>query len=139
MLSDSKLEIWFTGGWIRDKLIGIKSSDIDVALSTMTGMHLGKVLREFYLSNEGVYSREAAKLGVPAKFKGLHRVDRKPDKSKHFETCTTQIFGLGVDFVNLREESYTEDYRNPQMVFGTAEADAFRRDATINAIFYNLE
>lgn len=36
--SNSELEIWFAGGWVKDKLLGIQSSDIDIALSTMTGV-----------------------------------------------------------------------------------------------------
>jgi tRNA nucleotidyltransferase (CCA-adding enzyme) len=44
-----------------------------------------------------------------------------------------------VDFVNLRKETYCEDIRIPQMEFGTPAEDAHRRDATINALFYNLK
>lgn len=43
-----------------------------------------------------------------------------------------------IDLVNLRKEEYAENSRVPTMVFGTAEEDAFRRDLTINALFYNI-
>jgi len=43
-----------------------------------------------------------------------------------------------LDLVNLRKETYNEVSRNPEMEFGTAEEDAMRRDATVNAMFYNL-
>ena len=142
LLSDSapsKLEIWFTGGWVRDKLLGIKTSDIDAALSTMTGMQFGQALRDFFFRNEAKYRQEAQNLNVPTEFKGLHNTVRKPDKSKHLETAIVHVFGLDLDLVNLREETYTQDSRNPQFEFSTAKEDAFRRDATVNALFYNLD
>lgn len=40
--------------------------------------------------------------------------------------------------VNLRKEEYAEDSRIPTIEFGTAEEDAFRRDLTINSLFYNI-
>ena len=44
-----------------------------------------------------------------------------------------------IDFVNLRAEEYTEDSRIPDLMrIGTAEEDAYRRDLTINALFYNI-
>lgn len=46
---------------------------------------------------------------------------------------------MPVDFVNLRKEVYTDQSRDPQVEFGTAVEDAYRRDATINSIFYNLD
>lgn len=67
-----------------------------------------------------------------------HTVARQPDKSKHLETAILRLFGLDLDFVNLRKETYADDSRNPYMEFGTAKEDAVRRDATINALFYNL-
>ena len=43
-----------------------------------------------------------------------------------------------VDFVNLRAEAYTQDSRVPDLMrIGMPEEDAFRRDLTINALFYN--
>jgi len=48
------------------------------------------------------------------------------------------VFGLWIDFVNLRGESYAEDSRIPVQTIGTAEEDAFRRDFTINSLFYNI-
>ena len=135
--SSTHLQIWFTGGWVRDKLLGIQTMDIDAALSTMTGMQFGEGLEAFYLKNQNIYTQEAERLGVSSKFK-MHQVQKRPEKSKHLETCTICIFGLDVDFVNLRGETYAEDSRNPQMEFATAEEDALRRDATVNALFYDI-
>lgn len=43
-----------------------------------------------------------------------------------------------MDFVNLRTETYDEDSRVPQMLLGTPQEDALRRDLTINSLFYNI-
>src|SRR5205823_5119318 len=74
-----------------------------------------------------------------ANFSGLAEIKANPEKSKHLDTVTTRILGLDIDLVNLRRETYTEESRNPQMEFGTPEEDALRRDATVNAMFYNIE
>jgi tRNA nucleotidyltransferase (CCA-adding enzyme) len=92
---------------------------------------------------EGVATTEkqSAKAGTTDKSKtvgGLHKIEANPEKSKHLETVTTKILGLDIDLVNLRKETYTDDSRNPQMEFGTPEEDAMRRDATVNALFYNI-
>lgn len=132
------LEIRWTGGWVRDKLLGVTSHDIDVALSTMTGWQFGQALQEYMKVNAGRYEKEAEKQGFKAEIKNLHKIEANPEKSKHLETITTRMFGIDVDFVNLRKEVYDEDSRNPQMEFGTPEEDALRRDACVNALFYNL-
>jgi tRNA nucleotidyltransferase (CCA-adding enzyme) len=36
--------------------------------------------------------------------------------SKHLETTTIKIFGIQIDLVNLRTETYTEESRIPEMV-----------------------
>eukprot|EP00792_Barthelona_sp_PAP020_P004462 TRINITY_DN2144_c0_g2_i1.p1 TRINITY_DN2144_c0_g2~~TRINITY_DN2144_c0_g2_i1.p1 ORF type:complete len:482 (+),score=147.34 TRINITY_DN2144_c0_g2_i1:214-1446(+) len=62
-----------------------------------------------------------------------------PKQSKHLETAKIRILDLEVDFCNLRTEEYANDSRIPtSMDFGTPEEDAFRRDFTINSIFYNI-
>jgi tRNA nucleotidyltransferase/poly(A) polymerase len=112
----------------------VESHDIDVAINVMTGVDFAQRMRE-YCSTEEAVEKHAIK---PDDIGNLHNVARNPDKSKHLETAMLRIFGLELDLVNLRKETYTEDSRNPTIEFGTAEEDALRRDATINALFYNL-
>lgn len=133
------LELRWTGGWVRDKLLGVTSHDIDVALSTMTGWQFGQALQTYMKTNATKYEEEAQKQGFKAEIKDLHKIEANPEKSKHLETITTRMFGIDVDFVNLRKEVYDEKSRNPQMEFGTPEEDAMRRDACVNALFYNLD
>ena len=128
----TKPELRFTGGWVRDKLLGLSSKDIDVSISTMTGFRFGTLMKEYLAQpdTKSKYSQDV--LG------GLAKIEANPEKSKHLETVTTKILGLEIDLVNLRKETYAEDSRNPTMEFGTPEDDAVRRDATVNALFYNL-
>ncbi|CZT07407.1 related to tRNA nucleotidyltransferase [Rhynchosporium agropyri] len=129
-----KIELRFAGGWVRDKLLSIPSHDIDTAINAMTGYAFSIKMQEFLKNEENMkkHALETKDIG------NLHKILANPEKSKHLETATTKIFGFDVDFVNLRKETYSDDSRNPQMEFGTAEEDALRRDATINALFYNL-
>ncbi|KAJ5558432.1 hypothetical protein N7535_008643 [Penicillium sp. DV-2018c] len=137
---NSETVLRFTGGWVRDKLLGIGSNDIDVGISNMTGYQFGMALKDYLDVPERL---EKYKDSLPTgklhdAIVSLHKIEANPEKSKHLETVTTKIFGLDIDLVNLRKETYTDDSRNPQMEFGTAVEDALRRDATINALFYNL-
>ncbi|CEL08824.1 hypothetical protein ASPCAL11969 [Aspergillus calidoustus] len=130
----------FTGGWVRDKLLGVQSHDIDVGINNMTGYEFGTNLKK-YLDKPGIlekYRKNHEEGELQQAIIRLHKIEANPEKSKHLETVTTKIFGFDVDLVNLRKESYSEDSRTPQMEFGTPEEDALRRDATINALFYNL-
>ncbi|KAM3126591.1 hypothetical protein CJJ07_000188 [Candidozyma auris] len=124
-----KLELRITGGWVRDKLLGKESHDLDIAVNVLSGEEFASKLLE-YTEKKGI------KLG--ANSTSLHTIKKNPEKSKHLETCTARLFGLDVDFVNLRSEQYTEESRVPIVDCGTAEEDALRRDATLNALFYNL-
>ena len=130
---DQPTDLRFTGGWVRDKLMGIQSHDIDVGINDMTGYQYGLKMKE-YLAIPG----NETKYGVKGIAANLHKIEANPEKSKHLETVTTKIFGLDVDLVNLRKETYSDESRNPQMEFGTPQEDALRRDATVNAMFYNL-
>lgn len=134
-----ELELRWTGGWVRDKLLGTTSHDIDVALSTMTGWQFGQALQQYMKIHGSQYEEEAVKQGFKAEIKNLHRIEANPEKSKHLETITTRMFGMDIDFVNLRKEVYDEKSRNPQMEFGTPQEDAMRRDACVNALFFNLD
>ncbi|KAI0203871.1 hypothetical protein F4808DRAFT_457576 [Astrocystis sublimbata] len=124
----------WAGGWVRDKLLGIESHDIDTAINNMTGEAFALKIQELCAQPSTSEKHSIS----PDDIGSLHKIAKNPDKSKHLETTTIKLFGLDLDFVNLRKETYMEDSRNPQMEFGTAEEDALRRDATVNALFYNL-
>ncbi|KAF2019908.1 poly A polymerase C-terminal region-like protein [Aaosphaeria arxii CBS 175.79] len=160
-LVQEKIVLRFTGGWVRDKLLGVGSHDIDVAINKMTGEHFGLKILEYLeipgnAEKYGLEPKEEtkekakgspkeqtnAKGGGEKKSRkiapGLHKIEANPEKSKNLETATTNIMGLDIDLVNLRKETYNEVSRNPVVEFGTPEEDAMRRDATINAMFFNL-
>ena len=124
----NKPELRFAGGWVRDKLLGSKSDDIDVCIDNMTGTMFAELLKGFVTHKYGPESKITGSIG---------EIKKNPDKSKHLETATMRVYGLHLDFVNLRKEAY-ENSRTPTMTFGTAEEDALRRDSTINSLFYNL-
>jgi tRNA nucleotidyltransferase (CCA-adding enzyme) len=122
---DLPVTLRVAGGWVRDKLLGKNSTDIDVALDCMMGEEFAVKVNE-YLAARG---EETHGVGV---------IQSNPDQSKHLETATMRVHGVWLDLVNLRCESYTEGSRIPRAEFGTAEDDAARRDLTINSLFYNI-
>jgi tRNA nucleotidyltransferase/poly(A) polymerase len=112
------------GGWVRDKLLSKDSNDIDIAVNNMTGEAFANLVSE-YMAEHGL------------KKQSVTVVEANPDQSKHLATAMIRLFGLPIDFVNLRTETYA-DSRIPTMEMGTAEEDAQRRDLTINSLFYNI-
>ncbi|GAA5829155.1 hypothetical protein JCM11251_004143 [Rhodosporidiobolus azoricus] len=124
------VELRIAGGWVRDKLLGRESDDIDVSTSPdpITGLKFA-MLFEKYLESRG----ERDLMGR------LTTIEAKPEQSKHLETATARVCDLSVDWVQQRgQEVYTEGSRIPTVAFGTPLEDAERRDLTINALFYNL-
>lgn len=137
-VAQEKVILRWTGGWVRDKLLGVGSHDVDVAINKMTGEHFGLKMLE-YLKIPGNLEKHAFDTAESGKImSGLHTIKANPEASKNLETATIKVMGIDLDLVNLRKETYDEVSRNPQMEFGTAEEDAMRRDATVNAMFYNL-
>ena len=104
---EEPLTLRFTGGWVRDKLLGEQSNDIDVGINKMTGYEFATKLQEFQEAHEEKYQ-------IPVG--NIHKIESNPEKSKHLETATMTIMGLDLDFVNLRSETYTDESRIPQMV-----------------------
>jgi tRNA nucleotidyltransferase/poly(A) polymerase len=113
------------GGWVRDKLLGKNSNDIDIAIDNMSGEDFANKVIE-YMKEHGVKTH-----GSPTV------VQANPEQSKHLATAMVKIFGLPIDFVNLRTETYANT-RIPTIQIGTPEEDAQRRDLTINSLFYNI-
>ena len=127
-VADKQLQatLRIAGGWVRDKLLQIESHDLDIVIDKMNGTDFASVLNDYSRSQK-------LKIG------SIGRIKINPDKSKHLETATLTLFGQNVDFVGLRHEvEYTSESRNPAIISGTPEQDAFRRDITINSLFYNI-
>ncbi|CAO2036751.1 unnamed protein product [Urochloa humidicola] len=113
------------GGWVRDKLLGKDSTDIDIALDNTTGQNFCNKINEY-----------SECLGMGQKAIVVSKCN--PDRSKHLETATMRIFDIKIDFVNLRSEKYAENSRIPTVEIGTSIEDAYRRDLTINSLFFNI-
>lgn len=140
--SDEPLTLRISGGWVRDKILGRESKDIDIAVNTMSGFEYTTFLTAYLEKNAG-------KDGIPP-VRSVYKVERNPAKGKHLETATTKVFDMDIDFVNLRGTSYgevqtgssTEGSEGTGTVqpteIGSPQEDAMRRDATVNALFYNL-
>lgn len=124
--------------------MGSDSNDIDVALTDMMGLTFAEHLQVFCKSVKGIPLEKIAK------------IESNPGRSKHLETARTTVYGVELDFVNLRNEEYAENSRIPTQIvsvsakilhsrlnvwsqsFGTPLEDALRRDITINSLFYNI-
>lgn len=126
-------QLRFAGGWVRDKLLGRGSHDIDIAVDNMTGLRFAEHIRDFAGTPRG-----AERYGADI-VKKITKIAARPEQSKHLETATLTVWDHSIDVANLRKEVYDDVSRNPQMEFGTPKEDALRRDATINALFYNLQ
>ncbi|KAK0557458.1 CCA tRNA nucleotidyltransferase, mitochondrial [Tilletia horrida] len=143
-IGGGKVEARIAGGWVRDKLLSKDSHDLDVTLSSLTGFPFAHLLSAYLSSPQFASSdlaqRIAASSGSSAApvTSSIAKIAANPEQSKNLETATARVFGLDLDFVNLRKEVYDGDTRIPVMSFGTAEEDAVRRDITINSMFYNV-
>lgn len=142
------LEARIAGGWVRDKLLGLESHDLDISLSTLTGHTFALLLRSYLQSDCFAESSLATDSASPFHAQSassdnlvghITRIAANPEQSKNLETATANVAGLQLDFVNLRKEVYVGDSRIPTMTFGTAHEDAERRDITINTLFYNIQ
>ncbi|CAD2091541.1 tRNA nucleotidyltransferase, putative [Plasmodium vinckei brucechwatti] len=114
------------GGWVRDKFLNISNDDIDITVDNMKGSDFCNYIKEYIKDKEN----KNFNFGI---------IKINSDQSKHLETSSFNLFNFQVDIVNLRNETYTEESRIPEIAIGTPEEDALRRDFTVNSLFYNLK
>lgn len=106
-LQNAGHEAYFAGGCVRDRLRGVTPKDYDIATSARP-----EEILKLYPRGDTI----GAHFGVILVRRGKY----------HFEIAT------------FREDGAYHDGRHPESVtFSTSEADAHRRDFTINGMFYD--
>lgn len=120
------------GGWIRDKFLGKPSKDIDITIEGMKGTEFANKLRDYAIQ----------KYGPQQKIVGtIKDTEARPEQIKNLAVAFLRLFGEDIEILNLRgNEEYQEGDRNPVSTKfdATPEQDAYRRDLTINSLFYNI-
>jgi len=140
----ARLEVRVAGGWVRDKLLGLQTHDVDIAVNTLTGFQFATLVHR-YLALQQEHTNDSELVGSNHSLVSAGRIGviaANPAQSKHLETATMKVCGIEVDMCNLRaQEIYEAHSRIPTIreSFGSPLEDAERRDFTVNALFYNLQ
>ena len=108
-------EVYAVGGFIRDRLLGLPSKDIDFVT-----VGDGPALAE----------KVCKALGKGASGLSIY---------KNFGTAMFRYHDLELEFVGARKESYSYESRKPDVQQGTLHEDQLRRDFTINALAITLQ
>jgi len=103
---------YLVGGYIRDRLLRRKSSDIDIVMEADALTFAKEFALQYRLPMPVFYGR--------------------------FGTAMIEISGVKIEFATARKESYPDNSRKPDVEKATIEEDCARRDFTINAIAQNL-
>ncbi|MCB0601052.1 MAG: HD domain-containing protein [Saprospiraceae bacterium] len=111
--SELGYEVYVVGGFVRDRLLGLESKDMDIVC-------IGSGIR--------LAEQVASKLSPTPKVVTFNR----------FGTAMIRHKNTEIEFVGARKESYRADSRKPIVEEGTLEDDQNRRDFTINALAVSL-
>lgn len=102
------------GGFVRDLLLKNERNDLDFVVDLPEG---GIRLATFLYKQKVCY---------------------RPIIYKRFGTAMVLIKGNKIEFVMTRNESYEDKSRHPEVGYASLNEDAFRRDFTINSLYYNI-
>ena len=109
------------------KILRIDSEDIDISVWGEESEKFTRKVGEFL------------QLKANKKVSRINVIPVKEQQSKNIKTTTTKLFEMEIDFVNLVEESSNFETEKIQTSpRGSPKTDAFRRDLTINSLFYNI-
>lgn len=115
-IKDTKFEknTFVVGGYVRDKIMGKQSNDLDIVVSLSNG---GIDLAKF-LFHKGICSR--------------------PVIFERFSTAQVTILEYKIEFVMARKETYITKNRKPDVEYSSITEDVFRRDFTVNSLIMDI-
>lgn len=108
----SGFQAYVVGGFVRDKLLGLDKTDIDITI----------------IGDGIAFAEQTAKVFD----KNLSAVYKK------FGTALLEVNGTKIEFASARKESYNADSRKPIVEYAGLSEDLQRRDFTVNALAVSL-
>lgn len=135
------VKTYVVGGWTRDKLLGLESDDIDIAINNVSGFTFANALFE-YAKQKGIqnvnepHSLNVVEKSAQPKIKTTQDLDEEGLKGGGLN-----IFGQKIEFIRMRTETYPDPIsRQPKVSpSNDIKEDVVRRDLTINSLYYNID
>ena len=110
---NNNFEIYLVGGYVRDTLMNIPCSDIDIIVIGDAVVFANLVAEKFGTQLDAVY--------------------------KKFGTALLNLSGAQkIEFASARKESYRKNSRKPDVTLSDLEGDLSRRDFTVNALAVSI-
>ncbi len=129
------VELRVAGGWVRDRILGKVSDDIDIAVTGGDGNIIAEAVRKFDLEmTNGERTENPYSVSLEKTLPG------EKSKSSGLKVGAIKILGIKIEFVPMRTEIYDSTSRIPRISStNDPKEDVKRRDLTINAIYYNID
>lgn len=108
----NNITAYVVGGYVRDKLLELDKTDIDI---TVIG--------------DGIAFAEIVSRDLNKPLSAIY---------KKFGTALLELDETKIEFASARKESYISTSRKPEVEFADLEADLSRRDFTVNALAVSL-
>ncbi len=129
------IQMRVAGGWVRDKLLGKPSDDIDIAVD-MPGYEFAQLVAKAAVKYNITHDPKAYKVSLE---KSADPTEITP--SDDLMVGAVNLFGQKIEFVPMRTEYYPDpNSRQPSIkLTNDPKEDVKRRDLTINALYYNID
>ena len=132
---------YLIGGFVRDKILGRETKDIDI-VCVGDGIALAEKVAKKCKPSPQIsvfknFGTAQIKLNS-SNIKGASKVSPPTGGGDPIAIGLEEAVAFDIEFVGARKESYNLDSRKPAVQQGTIEDDQNRRDFTINALAISL-